>query len=663
MRAPRRRPLVSAALLVVIFWSSADSELRTWGINEDDRSWQSEARATTAIDFSVPGAIQIAGFEPTDNITQALTWVSAFPIEGYIPERPQAHIWNNYPLKESDIPLVDGDPNTSTADRFKRFGSNQTGRRFSLDLGSRFPVNRIAFFPRLTGVDDEGIPYWEDYVRGYELYVNNGLEFGEDNQPIYQLMKRVEFSRDSIAVVEFPNQFIRYVALRVLSKNPFEIAEIEIYGLGFVPKGEYLSKVIDLGEPTNFGTLNWSAVALRVDADTGDLVEQSVLSTGDETPQADVSLSFQMRSGLDDSPEVYYEITNKFLNELTVVTEDAYKSLTADVKGGVEADQVNWSTWSEPFTASGQVVMLPSPRRYVQFRVIMKSGQISDGLRVDDLTLEIASPPLARRLFGEISLLADPAPEDGFAMVPVGVPSRFAYDLLADVRDADVGIDALKIITPTRPAFVELLMGDDESSRSRVTPGAVEEASDGLTLYFPDNRIAAPTSLRVIFDAELLVQSTFFNAQVLDTESEELPQPVLPPPRPLRPINDPNSQVTTNKLQVLTSPESRNDVLRIADFSTRVITPNGDGVNDQIAIQYSLLQLLNDAPNTLEVFDLSGRRVYAFREDRGRGPHTVTWDGRDAAGHLVPVGLYLLRVAVEGAVESFAETRTIGVVY
>ena len=75
----------------------------------------------------------------------------AFPIEGYIPERPQAHIWNNYPLKESDIPLVDGDPNTSTADRFKRFGSNQTGRRFSLDLGSRFPVNRIAFLPTSDG--------------------------------------------------------------------------------------------------------------------------------------------------------------------------------------------------------------------------------------------------------------------------------------------------------------------------------------------------------------------------------------------------------------------------------------------------------------------------------------------------------------------------------
>ena len=654
MRAPRRRPLASAALLAVIFWSNADAELRTWGINEDDRSWQSASRTTTAIDFSVPGAIQIAGFEPTDNIIQALTWVSAFPIEGYIPERPQAHIWNNYPLKESDIPLVDGDPNTSTGDRFKRFGSNQAGRRFSLDLGSRFPVNRIAFFPRLTGVDDEGIPYWEDYVRGYELYVNNGLEFGEDNQPIYQLMKRVEFSRDSIAVVEFPNQFIRYVGLRVLSKNPFEIAEIEIYGSGFVPKGEYLSKVIDLGEPTNFGILNWSAVSLRVDAATGDLVE---------TPQADVSLSFQMRSGLDDSPEVYYEITNKFLNELTVVTEDAYKSLTADVKGGIEADQVNWSTWSEPFTVSGQAVMLPSPRRFVQFRGIMESGRISDGLRVDDLTLEIASPPLARRLFGEISLLADPAPQDGFATVPVGVPSRFAYDLLADVRDADVGIDALRITTPTRPTFVELLMGADESNLTPVVPSAVEEESDGLTLYFPENRIAAPTSLRVIFDAELLVQSTFFNAQALDTESEELPQPVLPPPRPLRPIDDPNSQVTTNKLQVLTSPDSRNDVLRIAAFGTRVITPNGDGVNDQIAIQYSLLQLLEDAPNTLEIFDLAGRRVYAFREDRGRGPHTATWDGRDAAGRLVPVGLYLLRVAVEGAVESFAETRTIGVVY
>ena len=176
MRSHRRSATDFAVALVVTVWTSAAAEVTEWRINAEGRGWESETKVSTAIDFSTPGSIQIAGFRPSDNIVQSLNWISNRPAVRISEERPDAHIWNNDPLKDNDIVMVDGDPETSTEDRFKRFGSNQAGKRFDLDLGSRFPVNRIVFFPRLTGEDSDGIPYSESYIRGYEVHVNNGSE-------------------------------------------------------------------------------------------------------------------------------------------------------------------------------------------------------------------------------------------------------------------------------------------------------------------------------------------------------------------------------------------------------------------------------------------------------------------------------------------------------
>ena len=351
-------PLVASAIVALALCSTHGSaQITRWEVPEGN--WKSLSDESTAIDFGVSGAIQIAGFEPTSNITQSLTWESAQPATGFIVERATANIWNNYPVKDSDLPIVDGNPTTSTEKRFKHVGANQTGRRFTLDLGSRFPVSRVEFYPRLQGVNSFGVPLHEDYIRGYELSTSNGLEYGEDNQPIYQLMKRVTFSRDSVAVVQFPNQFTRFVLLRVLAKNPFELAEIELYGSGFVPRAEYVSQVIDLAAPTNFGAFTWDTVRLRVDEVTDALAE---------VEEADVEASIQVRTGSDATPQIFYEITNRFLNELGVVSESEYNSLSPDVKGGFEDDQVNWSRWSAPLDSRGQVPVPGQPVQLEHYR-------------------------------------------------------------------------------------------------------------------------------------------------------------------------------------------------------------------------------------------------------------------------------------------------------
>ena len=635
-------------LIIAVCWSAAipgtaGAELKRWKIGEEGLSWKSQERRSAQIDFSVSGAIQINGFEQDHNIVELLDWEEGLPPD-FVLEREQGHIWDNVPFKQPNLPIVDGNASTSSEDRFKAFGASQEGTAFFLDLGARFPVNRIVFFPRQSGADDQGRPFEDDFVRGYQILANNGLDFNEQNRPIYTLMSQVEFTRESIAEILFPLQFIRYIRLSITTPNPFELAEIQVFGSGFAPKGQYLSEVIDLGEAANYNRLEWNVEKLR--RETSRIVA---------APEADTEASIQMRTGTDDAPYVYYEITNLFTRERQEVIEADYDKLSGGARGPIEDDQVNWSLWSAPFTASGDTIDLPSPRRYFQFRIDLESRAILDGIRFTSLAVEHAIPPLAQQLIGEISLLDDPRPLGNVPIVPASVPSIFAYDLVTDIRSTDVGYDAIRISTPSQPKFRELLVGDSPIS---VDPDSVVETSDALTLFFPSHRVESRSSgiLRIVFEARVFVQSTIFEAEVFDIRTGELSQKVFP--------GNASPAVGTNALRVLTSTESIRDVLPFLEIVPRVISPNGDGRNDRTQISFSLVQLLRAVATEVEVFDLGGRRVRTiFSGDAGSGIYAEEWDGRNDSGKLLPIGIYVIKVSAHTGRQSFVRTGTAAVVY
>lgn len=638
------------AATIAIFWIAAISrtawsEVRYWRIGADGLSWNSQEQSSTAIDFNVPGAIQLVGFALNDNIVQRLKWVDGIsPDFDFATEHAEAHIWDNQPLKGSNLAIVDGDSATSTEGRFKRFGVSQTGTTFFFDLGTRFPVNRIVFFPRQIGQDAEGRPFEEDFIQGYEILVNNGLDFSEEGLPNYTLLSRVEFTKESIAEIQFPLQFIRYIRLNTITPNPFEIAEFQVYGAGFAPRGEYLSKVIDLGELANYGRLEWTLVKLRHEGDS--------LAVA---PSAEAGISVRMRTGTDVTPQVYYKIVNQYTKERQEVSAEEYNKLAPSLQLPIEDDLVNWSSWSSPFNNSGQRVDLPSPRRFFQLAVAMESQAILDGVRVTSLAVEHAIPPLAKELLGEISLLDDPQPSGGVPRVPAGLFSTLAYDVIADVGRADIGFDAIRIFTPSQPIFREFLIGNLPVS---VAPDNVEEAPGTLTLFFPSHRVTSRDfgTLRIVFDAQVFRQRTFFNAEVFDTQSGELSQKVLP--------GDANPAVLSNTMRVLTSTESTRKILAFFEVVPRLISPNGDGRNDMAEISYTLVQLVRAVETEVEVFDLSGRRVQTiFSGEVGSGTHIREWNGQDSRGKLLPAGVYVIKVAVHTERGTFAQIKTVGVVY
>jgi flagellar hook assembly protein FlgD len=71
--------------------------------------------------------------------------------------------------------------------------------------------------------------------------------------------------------------------------------------------------------------------------------------------------------------------------------------------------------------------------------------------------------------------------------------------------------------------------------------------------------------------------------------------------------------------------------------STITLTPNGDHSGDVLRVRRTLSE---NARIRLEVRTRTGRLVRASNRDAGRGPGTVTWDGRDDDGRVVGDGHY-----------------------
>ena len=104
-------------------------------------------------------------------------------------------------------------------------------------------------------------------------------------------------------------------------------------------------------------------------------------------------------------------------------------------------------------------------------------------------------------------------------------------------------------------------------------------------------------------------------------------------------------------------------------------TPNGDGINDEVTISFSVFKAYLSVPVWVEIRDLRAKRVWKREETRkvGSGRYDmvwdgkVVWDGRDETGRVVRPGVYVVRIGVGDRSSEDAEDvvvmTTVSVVY
>ena len=653
-------------LALLFVWSATTGTLWAkvdrWTLGGSERPWGEWGTMTAIDDATSPGAIQPKAFLPGENMIQTIGHKWYFYKPSLDPEYREGdpHAWtqtaDTYGYATN---VLDGNPATSRMNLFRGY---ERKHWFTVDFGIPVPAYKYVFYPRQEGIDPWGIPYKDDYMKGYEVSgaLIKPAEFDPEPagyRPFDTILERNDENTHSIVEVEFPTRYFRLFRLYNTVQFPWDLAEIEIYGDGFASEARYESKIVDLSRPVNFGKIAWAASSWRRKTE---ITGGDTLRTMEPAPDGRTWVWVETRSGKDETPLIYHELTDTG-GEREVSEKEYFKLAPAHAtapkphqRGSVLHDEEHWSYWSPAHALSGEEVVSPEPRRYIQFRITLGTENVEEMARLDSLWIETASP-VADGVVGEVALLADPNPEEDIVQVQAGLTATFTCDVKADVAPGQTGFDGLAIRMPSEYAFRELQMGEplavlDESAYEVDTSDPAR-----LVVEFSSHKITDATPLRVIFDTAVLVFGTRFDGWVYDREADALPQGIED--------GDAHAGVGTNRLSVFVSEETLGNFLTGVTVSSNSFTPNGDGVNDALRIEYTLLQLVGEAPVEVRIYDLSGRSVWTDRRMEQNGNYDRDWDGTDDNHDPVPPGLYVYSIEVGGDEKVLRTFGTVAVIY
>lgn len=502
-------------------------------------------------------------------------------------------------------------------------------------LDGVFPLSRIAIYPP---------PGIESFAPVYTIGKDDGdpLKFGSRERefrhsyvsgtpPLFDfdvLAEELE-NRDNELVFEFDREPVQNIVF-ITRVGPWQIGEFEIYLDGFPQWAQYTTSILDLtpGEEqlATLGSVTWS---------------------GTQHPGSDVAL--HLRKGITPDPNLYYRNTFRGDERLPydaageLLDRRTYFRLESGERGGIGPDLVNWSSWSPPVdfdSGKGEFFTNSQPREFVQFNTVFRSGG-----RLDYLEFPVTVPPVATRVVAEI----DPATTKAREV------TRFTLLLRPHIEPGELGFDSIEIQTTAAVESVESVSVDKQVIE--VDQWSTRTVDDGVVITIPrmDHRRTGEL-IEIVFHARVFDYGTTFGGRVFDSQKPyEVPQNLDP--------GDAAFLADGNTLSVELS-----DVGEITLGSIRLtpalFTPNGDGINDRVDIEFDLVNLSRAVPVTLSVLDLSGApRARLPLTPLGSGSHTVDWDGRDERGSLLSPGIYLLRVEVNADDDTAVTVRAVSLAY
>ena len=594
--------------------------------------------------------------------------------------------------------VVDGAPHTAFRRKAEAGQLLQVlGIIIDLDLGARFGVNRIRFFPRNSVYEASDFPFQTDFIRGYEVSLNDGSEATQvGGRPVFSSFRREPDNTEAVVDLEVPLQFVRYIRFTTLTTVGFEVDEIEVYGAGFVPEATYLSDIYDVGTPANWGRLWWQErkdgvaglsdlkVVTRSGRDASPLVYTRKLQGGLEVPWREGASAGGI--DLDGSPaEAALDAFNRLppgeRGSLELTLEE-YEALGSGERGTVRADRINWSPWTAPYSqegksAAGTPVVSPGPRRYFQFRLDFASSDVESATGVDALGFELSAPAPAMNIVGEIHP----------RQIRAGQSTDFLYGVRAQMGPDNPGFDRFEVFTAAPVDAIQrieivdgdggLVAGEEfgpldqlqlPAEQGGFTIQAVE--SDRFVVGFPAIT-ADGTGLRIRFTSSALRFGQTFEGRAFSSgRLDELAQQVVPGNAgelteddiDARPPGTEDGTAVDNSLSVRM--DLGGSFLGRVRSEPAVFTPNGDGVNDRVDFEIQVFRLGLEAPLRFEVYDLGGRLLATpFDGERASGQFTAAWDGKDGAGGLVAPGIYLVRAVLETDAGTKASSGLVSIAY
>ena len=557
------------------------------------------------------------------NIYDALPTEEQAPPRYYRRERPQLAEVEVVAAGDNAVRLT-----RPTIEEWAKHGQRHT-RPFSDGLLSTFSFLRE--YDRLRDENqvqiDLGAKYWLDRIRllspgepppAYQLRVADG-SLNPDGELIWRLFDE-RLNRDSRLQVEesFPMQEVRYIDLRRLAfaagdNEKGQVSEIQAYGEGYVSEVVMVSPIVKLRRSALFGALAWTA----------------------QTPR-DTQIEVRTRSG-----DELLRIAHYFTPRGSEISQNTWERRSEERRGPVVIEELpgaDWSNWSEVYHTSGEAFKSPSPRRYALFEVRLKTADPFRAARLLDLNLQF-DPPLVDQAFAELWPVRGVEP---------GQTQEFTLYVRPQFAVGNPGFDRLRLQSSSAVPLelVSVREGSETLLRlgagTNLWPGALQAVPGEqgvLDLVFAEP-VTEPTLYAIRFRTQVFLGHTQFFAELSHADFPARVQDVS--------AGEATALVSSQALvAVVDLKEGR--LLEGVTVTPPILTPNGDGINDESAIEAKVFAVEGSKRLQVGIFDLSGRRLrdLSREEARSSGVHRVLWDGRDEAGGLVPPGVYAVRLGLD----------------
>ncbi len=386
--------------------------------------------------------------------------------------------------------------------------------------------------------------------------------------------------------------------------------ELQVFGAGHPSRVEFSSPLIDLDSDKQVQTLRWGA-----DAPTGSHLE------------------VRSRSGNELQLQIaYHDKNNK------EVTAKKYNKLIPSFKGRIDtafSAGGDWSPWSNIYLRPGEAFQSPSPRRYMELQVALISERPERGAQLDWLEIEFDNP-LAQQVLGEIFPV----------QVQPGKQTEFAY-YIQPRQIARTGFDRLLLETSAPVEFKGVWV---DGERQEVV---VEQMDMGFAVTLPAP-IRESKLLELRFVGAVFVDATRFDAFLADSRAAALSRQRVD-------SGDAYAEVvsSTNAVRLPVGPQ----LLANVSIEPRILTPNADGVNDMLRVEFDLVNVLAPRLVGLRVFDMAGRLLQLLEDQGLAGDRALVWDGRAQDGVRVPPGLYVAELRIDGDGGIQSRRRVISVAY
>ena len=495
----------------------------------------------------------------------------------------------------------------------------EQGTWFYIDLGATFWLDGLFIY---TLSPREGtVGSLASAPRGFNFLYSNGARLISSELPTPEAF---DFTPLIVQPDLAPLRYLRYAfaprQIRYLFWHPHTTQgwasrwyEMMLFSPGHPAQVVLRSPFINLGEaagdgrPKVISNLSWDA-----DLPPGTRIE--------------------LRSRSGNTQGAVYTFHNK-IGE--VVTEEKWLSSPKVLRGPVDTTVVvseDWDEWSEEYTFSSEAFKSQSPRRFVQLEMILSTDDPQVAPEVSALSIEYEDA-LLWGVRGRIEPRNAQPNED----------TRFTYSVLPASNPEDLGFDLMRFDLPTVASDIAVQIGG-----VTVEPSFIDIRADSLHIGLPFS--VTSDSVQISFTTRVVQNATLFGLDLGSSERPDLWQSV---------------EAETRRANIVMLPALA-DATQLIDelsLSSPVLTPNGDGANDEVQIRFVAFKVTKQTPRVF-IYDLAGRPVSELPPPTIQGTaYVFSWTGRDAAGNLVRPGAYLYRIDLGADAGGDTTLRTVAVAY